>query len=1098
MLNTSDRLEARLLAGSALLLVLAAPAVADAQDVVAGNATTATGVQNETLSDADAEEIVVTGSRLSRDANETAPSPINTVTAADIRLTGQVDPSEALREIPALANSGTIADSIERGEGGEGQATLDLRGLGSNRTLVVVNGRRHVSGVAGSQIVDIATIPNALIDRVEVLTGGASAVYGADAVTGVVNFILKEDFDGLDVNATQGISRYKDGRTFTLDAVVGRNFDEGRGNITLAGSYATIDEIQQGDRPFTRDNAQATAGTTYPSPLRRFQQGDIGAATPNFAQRFSLDAGRYPYGFAIPTAAQFATFFPGRTPTAAEQALIDRAANAPSLAFESFPTFAISSTRGLIFRNDFDFFTADVNGNGTPDCDESYIGSQFAGCYVSNGDGTVRPFRDGIIASGTNQFGGDGAPEAFSPQSLIPRNVRYNANLLANYEFSDAATVFVEAKYVRTETRTQNPYNTFYDTLFVATDNPYLPNALRADALDAGGLRVSRDFVNLGAGYNQSDRDTYRAVAGVRGEIAPSLRYEISSNYGRTDSRVTFSNTVLYDRFFAAIDAVQGPNGPQCRSNVSRTPYVGSEAFPVIEGGFFTFNPGDGSCRPFNLFSAPNDNNQAAIDFITTPTTTRSRLEQYVVNASLVGDTGSFLNLPGGAVQFAVGAEYREERSRTWLDPIALGILPVTTPAGAAGTYIGDISANQALDFDASTRVFNSGGTFNVKEAFGELRIPILRDRPFFHELELSGAARYSDYSTIGTTFTWNVNGVYAPVQDVRFRGTYAVAVRAPNISELFNPQQGTVFRPTDPCDIAQIATAADPARRQANCIADGVPAGFEDPLTARFSGTTGGNPDLAEETAKTYTFGGVLAPRFIPGLTISADYYNISIKDAIAAVGAQDIVNSCYDSATLDNAYCDLFTRNRTAGSATFLGLNFLRQTQLNFGRLETDGIDATIAYAFSLGENRLNLRATGNWTGKVDRFFDPADPAAVDPELGEQGRPEFAGTGSVSVARGPVSLGYRLQYIDTQYIGGVEIVDGQDPDVIAGSRGRAGAKYVHDVSFNIDVTDRFSLYGGVNNVTDVDPYRNLSSYPVSPYGRFFFLGARVKTGRF
>ncbi|WP_375429252.1 TonB-dependent receptor domain-containing protein [uncultured Sphingomonas sp.] len=1075
--------------------------MAGAQETVAGNATTATGAQNEVGPEQPAQtegaDVVVTGSRLARDPNATAPSPINTVTAADIRLTGVVDASEALREIPALANSTTIADSIERGTQDQGIAALDLRGLGANRTLVVVNGRRHVSGVPGSQIVDISTIPNALIDRVEVLTGGASAVYGADAVTGVVNFILKDDFDGLDLNLTQGLSRYEDGRTFTVDAVVGRNFDEGRGNVTLAGSYSTIDEIQQGDRPYTRDNAQATAGTTYPSPLRRFQRGDIGAATPNFAQRFSLDAGRYPYGFAIPTAAQFATAFPGRTPTAAEQALIDRAANAPSLAFESFPAFAISSTRGLIFRNDFGSFNADVNGNGTPDCDESYIGSQFAGCYVSNGDGTVRPFQDGVIASSTNQFGGDGAAEAFSAQSLIPRNTRYNANLLASYEYSDAATAFVEAKYVRTETRTQDPYNTFYDTLFVPTDNPFIPAALRADAEEAGGLRVSRDFVNLGPGFTRSNRDTYRAVAGLRGEIAPSLRYEVSSNYGRTDSAVTFSNTVLYDRFFAAIDVVQGPNGPQCRSNADRTPYIGSEAFPVIEGGFFTFNPGDGSCRPLNLFGSPGDNNQAAIDFITMPTTTRARLEQYVANASLTGDTGSFLTLPGGAVQFAVGAEYREERSRTRLDPIALGILPITTPAGAAGTFIGDISGNQALDFDASTRVFDSGGSFDVKEVFGELRVPLLRDRPFFHELEVSGAARYSDYSTVGGTFTWNVNGVYAPIQDIRFRGTYAVAVRAPNISELFNPQQGTVFRPTDPCDAAQIATAADPARRQANCAADGLPVGFEDPLTARFSGTTGGNPDLQEETAKTYTLGAVVAPRFVPGLTLSADYYNIKIEDAIAAVSAQDIVNSCYDSATLDNAYCGLFTRNRASGSATFLGLNFLRQTQLNFGRLETAGIDASIAYAFRLGENRFNLRATGNWTEKLDRFFDPADPTAVDPELREQGRPEFAGTGSINVARGAFSLGYRLQYIDRQYIGGVEIVDGQDPNLIAGPRGRASAKYVHDISFGIDETENFTLYGGINNVSDVDPYRNLSSYPVSPYGRFYFLGVRVRTGR-
>ena len=1044
-------------------------------------------------------DLVVTGSRLRRDANETAPSPVTTVTAADIAATGQIDATEALREIPALANSGTIADSIERGAGGEGQATLDLRGLGANRTLVTVNGRRHVSGVPGTQIVDVATIPNGLIDRVEVLTGGASAVYGADAVTGVVNYVLKQDVNGYDVTAQQGITDRGDGRTFNVDAIAGKNFDDGRGNLTLAIGYSTSDEIRQGARGYTRDNRQANTGQTYPSPDRRFQQGEITAGgTPNFAAYYNLDAGRFPYGANIPqpgSAAYNAIFAGGRTPTTAEQALIARAGAAPSLAFEAFPAFAISSASGLIFRNDFAPFGADVDGNGVADCDQSFIGYNYGGCYVSNGDGTVRPFRDGVIASGANQFGGDGAAEAYSGQSLVPRNERINVNLLSHYAFSDAADFFVEGKYVRTNTRTTNPYNTFYDTLFVATDNPYLPEQLRADAEEAGGLRVSRDFVNLGPNYTDSRRETYRAVAGLRGDVSPHLNYEVSGNYGRTDSRIRSSNTVLYDRFFAAIDAVAGPNGARCRSDVSPTLYEGSVGFPVIEAGFFTFAPGDGQCRPFSLFSGATQENQAAINFITAPTTTRARLQEYVASAQLTGDTGGFLTLPGGAVGFAVGAEYRKEKSRTRFDPLQLGLLPAGSPAGAAGTFIGDISANQSLIFDAQTRVFDTAGDFDVKEVFGELRVPFLKDRPFFEELSIGGAARYSDYSTVGGTFTWNANGVYAPVRDIRFRGTYAQAVRAPNIGELFSPQQGATFRPADPCDAAQISTAPDPARRQANCIADGLPQGYQDPLTARFSGTTGGNPDLREETAKTYTFGAVLQPRWVPGLTISADYYNISIKNAISAVSAQDIVDSCYDSASIDNQYCALFTRNRNQGSPTFLGLNFLTQTQLNFGGFETEGIDASVAYQFRLGANRISLRATGNWTDRVDQFFDPADPAAVDPELREQGRPEFAAVGSAAWQRGPVTLNYRLQYIDAQYIAGVE---SETADVVAGPRGLAPDKYVHDVSFNLDATPGFTLYGGVNNLSDVKPYRNLSAYPVSPYGRFFFLGVRIRGSGF
>ncbi|MBB3764943.1 TonB-dependent receptor domain-containing protein [Sphingomicrobium lutaoense] len=1068
------------------------------------------------------ETIVITGTRLSRDPNQAAPSPISSVSVEDIRSTGQVDSAELLRELPALSNSGTIADSLERGEGGIGQATLNLRGLGSGRTLVVVNGKRHVSGVAGSQIVDVATIPPALIQRVDVLTGGASAVYGADAVSGVVNYVLQDDFEGFDISGQVGNSRHSDGFTALINAVMGSSFADDRGNITLAGGYARIDELQMGDRAYTRDNGRFNTGQTYPNPLRRFQKGDISAsATPNFFGYFNTANGLFPYGFSIPlpgTAAYDAIFTGGTTPTAEEQRLIDQALGAPSLAFRSGPVFAISSNSGLVFRRDFGFFDADINNNGINDCEESFIGfTGFGGggCYVTTPDGGVRIFEDGIIASSSNQFGGDGAAERYDADSLIPQNDRYYANLLASFEVAAGAELFVDAKYVKSKTRSQSPYNTFYDSLLILPDNPFIPAVLQADADDAGGLRVSRDFIDLGPGATTAERDTYRIVGGLRGEMGNGWDYEVYGNYGRTESDVTFSNSVLYDRLFAALDAVDEgeflngtPNGNiVCRSDLDPTAvYPGSQFFPVIEGGFFTFNPGDGSCTPISIFNGAFSVSQAGVDFITTPTTNSSTLEQLVFGASLVGDTGSFLNLPGGAVGFVLGAEYREEKSDTRFDPLTLGILPVTTPFGNAGDFVGDISGNQSLVFDAQTRTFDAGGKYDVKEVYGELRLPILADMPFANQLEVGGAARYSDYSNIGGTFTWNVNGIYAPVEDLKLRGTYARAVRAPNINELFSPDQGTVFRPADPCDLAQINAllAADPAAgalRRDNCYAELGVLGFDsvtnpylDPLTARFSGTTGGNPDLDEETATTWTVGAVLQPRFIPGLVITADYYDIVIEDAISAVSAQDIVDSCYDASDFPNQFCGLFDRQTDLGSPILGGFTFLRQRQLNFGRIETAGVDATIGYNFDLGMNEFALRATANWVDKIDFFFDPTDLSVVDPELREQGRPEWSGSGSVTWTRGDFSLGYRLQYIGSQAIGGVEI---ETADVVAGPEGFADEKFVHDLSFNFDVAEDMSIYGGVNNFTDVDPYPTNSAYPVSPYGRYYFLGFRISGDR-
>lgn len=248
----------------------------------------------------------------------------------------------------------------------------------------------------------------------------------------------------------------------------------------------------------------------------------------------------------------------------------------------------------------------------------------------------------------------------------------------------------------------------------------------------------------------------------------------------------------------------------------------------------------------------------------------------------------------------------------------------------------------------------------------------------------------------------------------------------------MFSPAQGATFRPSDPCD--SVSIDATPARR-ANCIAAatalGIPnaaaflATYSDPLTGRFSGTSGGNPNLIQETASTFTAGAVVQPRFIRGLTVSADYYSIRIENAIAAVQAQDIVNTCYDNTTFPNPFCSLFTRNGpSAGPATF-GFNFLTQTQLNFGRIETSGIDASINYGFDIArEYKVNIGLNGNWTEKVNRFFDPTDLTNVNPALRELSVPEFQGTANLNIKRGPFSFGYNVQYIDsTAAAGAIQI---------------------------------------------------------------------------
>jgi iron complex outermembrane recepter protein len=1103
---------AALLSGSALALGWTAPAWAQTQSGPA-EAAAATTVQEDSTTDvaqADPDDVVVTGTRLARDPNAIAPNPISTLSNRDILAAGNADATATLRQIPALVSSSTVADSIERGPVGTvGQATLNLRQLGSNRTLVLVDGYRHVSGVAGAQTVDVSTIPPALIDRVEVLTGGASAVYGADAVTGVVNYVLRKNFTGLELNLRSAIASEGDGGAQALEATWGRNFADGRGNITFSAGYIFEEEVLLGDRDFTRDNGRGNNSTTYANPLKRFQRGDISAAsTPNFASRFRLGgpgpaATRFPFGPLIPTAAQFSSLFPGATPTAAEQALIARAESAPLFVIGADPRFAISSGQGLVFRADFDFFRTDINGNGVPDCNESFVGRTGfggGGCYVTTPGGGVRVFQDGIISTAQNQFGGDGAVERTNATSLIPQSERFYGVFRATYDFSDAVKLFIDAKYTRTNTISRNNYNTFYDTLLILPDNPFIPAVLQGEANAAGGLRVSRDFLDLGPNIQDARRETYRLVGGVRGDLTEHLKYEIVGNYGRTDNRVTQGNSVRYDRLFAALDVVRGPNGqPICRSDISNALPPGSETFPLIQSGFFTFRAGDGQCRPANILGGEQSLSQAAVDFITTPTTDFFRLEQYVATGTLTGDTGGFFNLPGGAIQFVVGGEYRKERSSSDFSELERGILPAGAGAGPQGTFIGAISGNQSLIFDAQTRTFNSGGEFDVKEVFGEISIPLLRETPFFHELTLGAAGRYADYSTIGGAFTWNVNGVWAPIPDVRLRGTYSRAIRAPNIAELFDPAQGATFRPADPCDV--INQNATPNRR-ANCVAAatalGIPnaaafiSNYSDPLTARFSGTSGGNPGLSEETATTWTAGGVIQPRFLRGLTLSADYYSIRIDDAIAAVTAQDIVNTCYDNTTFPNQFCGLFERNGPSAGATAFGFRFLRQTQLNFGKIETSGVDFTLDYRFSLGENNFGLRLVGNWTEKVNRFFDPVDTTLVNPGLRETGAPEWAGLGSVTYARGGFGLNYTVQYIGPQGVATAVQIERLDTEF--GPAGLAPEYFVHNLSASLDVTERLTLTGGINNLTNKRPYLASSAYPVSGIGRLLFLSARAR----
>ncbi|WP_035293518.1 TonB-dependent receptor domain-containing protein [Brevundimonas bacteroides] len=1030
------------------------------------------------------EEIVVTGSRIAI-RPENAPQPVQVLGAETLAAQGVTEVADALDVIPALQSS----ESTAQANGGSVQ--LNLRGMGANRTLVLVNGRRHVSGQPGTAAVDISTIPSALVERVEVLTGGASAVYGSDAVTGVVNFIMKRDFTGTEWEVQGGVSGQGDTEEIFASFAQGRDFDNGRGNISIGVQASRSEALYYGDRDWAANNNVADDKA---NPARSFQVGDP-----------------------VPTGQTQATVL-GRTILLAsgapryantDPALIARAQAAPARAYLNNPVFSIASIGGLIGYDPYGFGFAggpsdfgalnrpDLDGNGTFDCLQSQGGRGGGGgfpvgCWVVDPiTNAIRPFRDGLIGNFTEQFGGDGSPQTFSNQSLLPKDEAVNLNLLLNYEFSDSFRTYADLKYAWNRGTTYNPYNTFDDSIPIALDNPYIPTAIRnivnAQIAQGNGnasslVTIGRDNIDLFDPEASSERETIRAVLGFGGEIFGGWSYDVSLNYGET-SQETRGFVRLEDRFFAAVDAVRAPNGDiVCRSTLNAAAFprysyltdtanFGPGATIQQFGGFTTFTPGANSpCRPINLFGV-GQSSQAGLDFLRYEAVDTSEIDQLVIAASLVGDFERWFSLPGGPVGFAVGAEYREENS-------------LFTP---------DIARQNGDVFQYQTTNITEGG-FDVAEAFLELQFPILSGAPFAEVLSLNIAGRIGDYSTVGETSTYKADAIWAPVQDIRFRGGYAVAIRAPNIGELFAPLNAATFRPVDPCDSVNVNAGPNPANRLANCRADlGITAAvynFTDPLTARFTGQTGGNPNLQEEEAETITYGVVLQPRFLPDLSITADYWSIEIENAISAVGAQDIVNSCYDAPTLNNQFCALFTRNRNASSPTFRGFNYLLQTQLNFARLETSGIDFAVNYGFDFADfgrdawGTLDLSVTGTYLEDRNDFPFVSNPTQANPVKLEQNFPEWAGSFAARWQVSDFTVSWFSNYQSEQTLVSTPI-----EDIARFAPAFADEFWSHNASIRWDFKEGYSATFGVNNITDEEPYLGNVATPVSPVGRAFFL---------
>ncbi|WP_439106044.1 TonB-dependent receptor domain-containing protein [Congregibacter sp.] len=1100
-------------------------------------AATSSSVFAQQSEDIQLEEVVVTGSRIAGDPNATGSQPVQSLNAEDIAISGEFSISDLVNDIPALFSSSTSENSIDGNNADDdGANILNLRGLGAARTLVLVDGRRHVAGSAGTQAVDVGSIPMQLIERVEVLTGGASAVYGADAVTGVVNFVLKDDYEGFDVDLMSGISGEGDANQTSVSAIWGNNFSNGRGNIAVAVDYRTDEGLEAGERG--ADGVLIGSGRDWVNPDLRFQQGDISGDTPNFAQYFNYaNTGLTDFGLPIPSQEQFIADYQsefGMAPaiTAAEEALFSQAANAPQRAVEVGRTFPFTSGYGYIIPgNPYSFggfdpaVDIDLDGNGRGDCLDSFTGynSSFGaasfgvvgGCWNVGADGSYAPVQDGRVAGNFQGFGGDSFNTIQQPRGyIITPEDKATINLIGHFDVNERMTAFGEVKYSWQENENVEAPTSYWDLLFGDKDNPFLPAFIQPLAQELGGVAITVDPIGLGPSTRTTERETYRIVGGLEGSFANGWTYEVSANYGRFEQRIERSNEVIFDRYLAAIDAVtdEGSGEATCRSSVDPTAPLTTTPFdiPVVDPGYFSFTPGDGQCVPLNIWAGQTGITPEAVDFVTRSTTTQTTIEQTVFSGFIAGDTEDWFSLPAGPIAFATGLEYRKEESALEWDSYARGVLPAGSPFGE-GTNISDVSDNAQLLFQPSLANINETGDYDATDIFLEVSVPLLEGAPFAESLVIDAAVRGSDYSTIGEAFTWKTGLSWAPVEDIRFRATFAEAVRAPNINELFAPTTGTTFRPNDPCDAAQLTAIAgeDPAlaaQIQANCVADFSAIGlnpvdgsgnytFADPLSAAFPGTEGGNDQLQEETAETLTVGLVFQPTFLEGLTVSVDYWQIEIEDAIEAVSAQDIVDACYRGSTLNEAFCGSFTRNGDSGSAQFGGFNFLEQSLVNFAALESDGIDFSAGYDFSIGEHGFGVTVAGTYVNELNRFSDPLDSSVVDVELGEINRPELAGNIFLNWYWKDLQVQWQTQYQDEQLYAYLEI---ETAETLYGPSVVQDEFWQHDIAVTYAFKETMSVYGGVRNVTDEEPFITNFGYPASPRGQFFYLGLNMSFGGF
>jgi iron complex outermembrane receptor protein len=914
------------------------------------------------------EAIVVTGSRIARSGFNT-PTPVTVVGSERLQLLGVTNVADGLNQLPSFRASGSPSN-VQAAGGNVGARILDLRALGAPRTLVLVDGRRFVPST-GEGTVDINLIPSGLVQRTEVVTGGASAVYGSDAVAGVVNFILDRKFQGLKVELQSGFSQRADDVNWFGSVTGGFKIGD-RGHFVIAGEY--------------EDNSGL--GGCYEARDWCAQERSIVGNTP---------AGTRGQPSSIITSDVHVS-------TMSPTGLINRSLNA---AGQAIGTVANDPLRGTTFTN-----------SGQP---TKFNYGDFAGpLFMIGGDGHgFNPFLSSLLL-----------------KVPVERQSVYGA---LSYELADTVDAYIDVSYGKVVGKTQSStFRDFNGSIIgnIKIDNPFIPASVLTTMQQNGiaQLQLGRSGFDFGSPVLIARTETFRIVTGLKGQLAGGWNWDLYYQYGKTNYRGDTYNNPINARMRNAVDAVQVGNSIVCRINADVS----------------TAND-DPACAPLNLFGS-GQWSEAARNYVTGSGFQRTVNTQHVVAANISGDLFSITSRP---VAISVGGEYRHNKIAGQTDAISQNL----------GFWVLN---GQAV-----------AGTQSVKEAYGELVVPLLADMSFVENLEVNGAFRVTDYSDSGQVETWKVGATYEPVPGIRFRVTQSKDIRAPNLTELRGPQQKSTIGLTDPV-----------TGLQAN------------PVVIR-----GSNPNLRPEKADSFTAGIIIAPRTggaLGRMRLSVDYYNIQVKEAIGQLGAQTLVQRCKDGAT---EFCPLITRD---ANNNVIQVN---DVLVNANQLKTRGIDVEFDYRQPIGNlGDLNLRVLS--TIYMDLIT--IDSAGAQERAGQTGSragtllgvPDYTIDGTLAWTKGPLTIAGQGRYIPS---GGFNVAFiGPDDSRYAVTlptsvnNNRVQGRYYLNLSATYRISLRegqdLELFGAINNVFDRDPPAipsgNLGTNQVlfDPIGRAFKIGARIK----